>query len=96
MAGPIELPLAVPISHRGRLSSSSGFRGPSEPCDGTVSKQRISLARIVLCETPDLLDGVIAGNPTLDAAYEVAQEHRAEAQSEEGKLMRLRGGKRLS
>jgi hypothetical protein len=36
--------------------------------DRTVSRERVSVARTVLRDAPDLVDGVIAGNPSLDMA----------------------------
>ncbi|WP_235502987.1 MULTISPECIES: hypothetical protein [unclassified Kitasatospora] len=51
---------------------------------------RIGLANTVLQHAPDLIDPVITGALTLDEAYKTARETKAQADSVENRLARLR------
>ncbi|MFB7950287.1 ParB/RepB/Spo0J family partition protein [Kitasatospora phosalacinea] len=55
-----------------------------------VSGSRISQALTVLCHAPDLVDPVISGAIGLNEAYKSARETKAQADSVEAQLARLR------
>ena len=56
-----------------------------------VSKERLSLAREVLRNSPDeLAQQVLSGAKTLDAAFQTVREREQAAASEDAKLARLR------
>jgi len=71
-----------------------GGRGHKASRDGTVSKQRLSLARKLLDLSRDHAERVLAGTVTLDAAYreaaEGADEGERDRQREREALARLR------
>jgi hypothetical protein len=54
-----------------------------------VATGYVAQASIVLQHAPDLVDAVMEGAP-LNAAYAIAQKRKADAESEESKLKRLR------
>jgi hypothetical protein len=60
-----------------------GGRGKKALGDRTVSRERVSLARVVLEFAPDLADGVLAGTAPLDAAYKTAQDRKSAAMGTE-------------
>ncbi|GAA2092123.1 ParB N-terminal domain-containing protein [Kitasatospora saccharophila] len=55
-----------------------------------VSVGRVGQANTVLRHAPDLVDAVISGATGLDAAYKTAREAKAQADSAESQLARLR------
>lgn len=55
-----------------------------------VSTSKLAHARTVLQFAPDLVDGVLAGRDSLDAAYRIAVERKQAADSVEAKMARLR------
>jgi hypothetical protein len=57
----------------------------------SVSKQRVSHARVVRDHAPDLADSVITGAMSLDEAYKIARENKEKAEGVEAQLARLRG-----
>jgi hypothetical protein len=55
-----------------------------------LSKSRVGVAFIILEYAKDLSDAVILGGVTLDKAHKIAQHRKKEAESEKGKMERLR------
>ncbi|MFE7803779.1 ParB/RepB/Spo0J family partition protein [Streptomyces sp. NPDC057430] len=74
--------------HPGRSESEQTARSVSEQAG--VSLARIGQARTVLRHASDLIDRVISGVVSLDDAYATARERKAQADSHESQLARLR------
>jgi len=55
-----------------------------------ISNSRIAYAKVVLEYAPNLVSAVLSGDRALNDADEEAQSRKAAAQSEEGKMDRLR------
>jgi hypothetical protein len=66
-----------------------GKKGKASVADG-FSKTRLKMARAVIRFAPELVAGVLAGQPSLDFAYEKAIARKAEAATAEEKMARLR------
>ncbi|WP_370666688.1 ParB N-terminal domain-containing protein [Streptomyces sp. IBSBF 2507] len=80
---------ACSVSERDpRSETERSARSVSEQAG--VSLGRIGQANIVLRYTPDLVDSVIAGAVGIDEAYQTAREKKAQADSAEAQLARLR------
>ncbi|MGW2546812.1 ParB/RepB/Spo0J family partition protein [Kitasatospora sp. NPDC001574] len=73
---------------QGRSETERSARSVSEQAG--VSLGRLGQARTVLLHAPDLVDPVISGATGLDEAYKVARERKANADSAESQLARLR------
>ncbi|MPZ66195.1 MAG: plasmid replication/partition related protein [Pseudonocardiaceae bacterium] len=58
--------------------------------ENDVSKSRVTYAKVVLDHAPDLVEQVVSGAESLDAAYKKAQENKQDAESTEAKMARLR------
>jgi hypothetical protein len=56
---------------------------------GGPSKQRVSWARQVLGNAPDLVDAVLSGTQPLNDAYKVAQDRKQASKGETARLARL-------
>ncbi|MFD4316427.1 ParB/RepB/Spo0J family partition protein [Streptomyces sp. NPDC058548] len=74
--------------HAGRSETEQTARSVSEQTGLSIG--RIGQARTVLRHAPDLVDGVISGAVSLDDAYKAAREAKAQADSAESQLARLR------
>ncbi len=74
--------------HPGRSETEQTTRSVSEQTGLSIG--RIGQARTVLRHAPDLVDGVISGAVSLDDAYKTAREAKAQADSTESQLARLR------
>ncbi|MCX5278349.1 MULTISPECIES: ParB N-terminal domain-containing protein [Streptomyces] len=74
--------------HEQRPLGEQSVRSLSE--QSGVSTGRIGQASMVLRHAPDLADAVINGTMGLNEAYSVAQKNKAQAESAEAQLARLR------
>ncbi|MFJ4676862.1 ParB/RepB/Spo0J family partition protein [Kitasatospora sp. NPDC088783] len=74
--------------HQGRSPSEQPVRSLSEQTG--VSLGRIGQASTVLRHAPDLVESVISGAIGLTEAYKTARENKAQADSAESQLARLR------
>ncbi|OII62190.1 plasmid replication/partition related protein [Streptomyces sp. CC53] len=74
--------------HDGRSPGGQSVRSLSEQAG--VSVGRIGQASMVLRHAPDLAEAVINGTMGLNEAYAVAQKNKAQAESAESQLARLR------
>ncbi|XVV38396.1 ParB N-terminal domain-containing protein [Streptomyces sp. CA-100214] len=87
---------AAMIAAKACSVSEHGLRSETERSARSVSEQagvslgRIGQANVVLRYTPDLVDSVIAGAVGIDEAYQTAREKKAQADSAEAQLARLR------
>jgi len=61
-----------------------------------VSAARVRQAETVLAHAPDLADAVVAGTWTLDAAYDEARRRKADLESDERRLERLKSSRSAS
>nr|WP_234333653.1 ParB N-terminal domain-containing protein [Streptomyces viridochromogenes] len=84
------------ITVKARSVSEQGGRSGSEQSARSVSEQLgvalavMGRASTVLQHAPDLVDPVISGDMGLDEAYAVARQNKAQADSDEAQLARLR------
>ncbi|GAA3389065.1 ParB N-terminal domain-containing protein [Streptomyces roseoviridis] len=74
--------------HAGRSLGEQSVRSLSEQAG--VSVGRVGQASVVLRHAPDLAESVINGTMGLNEAYAVAQKQKAQAESAESQLARLR------
>ncbi|MEU9069935.1 MULTISPECIES: ParB/RepB/Spo0J family partition protein [Streptomyces] len=87
---------AAMIAAKACSVSEHDLRSETERSARSVSEQagvslgRIGQANIVLRYTPDLVDSVIAGAMGIDEAYQTARDKKAQADSAEAQLARLR------
>ncbi|MFG2430314.1 ParB N-terminal domain-containing protein [Streptomyces sp. NPDC048590] len=84
------------ITAKARSFSEHEQRSPGERSVRSLSEQagvsvgRIGQANMVLRHAPDLAEAVINGTMGLNEAYSVAQRNKAQAESSEAQLARLR------
>jgi ParB-like chromosome segregation protein Spo0J len=76
------------IAARARSVSGQSVRDLSKTSG--LSTGRIGQAAVVLTHAPDLADAVLAGAKPLDAAYKIAQERKAAAESADAQMAKLR------